>query len=292
LIKYFVCIKKTTNLALLINPKPKKMQIIESSIQKESGYAIGFSGTYYCLWSWRLEKTYEAGNNGQYHITDSYRKYSYIKRISTDIEKVKSLYPNYEIQEDLRGRKWDWDDSPVRNKPTETQFPIGRLRGQDILTSADTKALWSLYLAPDSGIGRNKVYARRRLAELGLLVPYKWSKTVKGLEGDTVIRRSYCSPKHVEKLEAEKVRVKGLFYNDGEKVTLDVKEVRSFTFATQFGTCFVIEYVDTDNRIFKYKGSKPPYFENNDTFTTIKATIKHSNYKGQDETLIQRISII
>lgn len=242
-------------------------------MENESHYVIGFSGTYYCLW---------------YYGKDVYGNYkhSYVKQISTDINKVKRLYPDYPIDMQLRGFSWNPNENPSTFiKPTDSQFTFGRQRGCEISTSDDTKALWALYLTSERGIGRNRVYARRRLVELGLLVRYP--------NGGLHFRnRNYCSPAHAAKLEAGKVQVKGLFYNNGERVDLAVKKVRSFSFSTQYGDCFVVEYVDADNRVFKYKGNTPPYFENQDDFTTIKATIKHGNYKGQDETLIQRIQVL
>lgn len=236
-------------------------------MKNESSYVIGFSGTFYCLWH------YGKDVRGNY-------KHSYIKKISTDIEKVKKLYPEYPIDMQLQG--WSWSPKQSEStfiKPTDSQFTFGKQRGCEISTSDDIKALWSLYLTVESGIGRNKVYARRRLIELGLLVRYRNGHS------------NYCSPAYAAKLEADKAG-KGLFYNNGEKVVLNVKWSRSFNYETQYGRVFVVEYLDTENRVFKYKGSTPPYFENKDGFTTIKATIKHSNYKGQDETLIQRIQII
>jgi hypothetical protein len=238
-------------------------------MKNESGYAIGFSGSYYCLWYWRTE----------YSSTGEFQKYFYQKRISTDIDKVKELYPDYPIQMDLHGRKWmRTTKKPIVFAPN--LFPNGRLIGADISTCDDIKALWALYLTNREGIGRNRVYARRRLVELGHIVRYANSKS------------NYCSPAYAAKLEAAKVQVRGLFYNNGERVDLAVKKVHSFSYESQWGIQYVVEYVDTDNRVFKYKGNTPPYFENQDDFTSIKATIKHGNYKGQDETLIQRIQVL
>ena len=58
---------------------------------------IGFAGTYYTLWS------YEdcTSKQGDFMIFET--KYHYHKNISKDIEKVKSLYPNVEIDMTLKG---------------------------------------------------------------------------------------------------------------------------------------------------------------------------------------------
>ena len=274
-------------------------------MQEQSGYIIGFSGTYYCLWSWITQTNYSMSGNGSYVATGGYTKYHYIKRISTDIDKVKKLYPTLSIDMGLHGKTWVFTDNNFKNQVAFAYdvFPKGyKGVGTKIMESSESKHLWSLYLSSECGIGRSKVYARKRLVELGLLVPYKTFKNVNIMKYDydlcreistgeiITIRKSYCTPELVAKLELQKNMIKGHFLENGSRVKLMLKQVSSFSFDTQFGTCFVVEYKDAENRVFKYKGNKPPYFENKDCFTTINATIKHSNYKGQDETLIQRIS--
>ena len=55
--------------------------------------------------------------------------------------------------------------------------------------------------------------------------------------------------------------------------------------------CYIVEYVDAENRLFKYKGTTPPSISSTE-FVTIQAIIKHDNYKGQDETLVQRVKVL
>lgn len=269
----------------------------------DSGLVIGFSGTYYCLWSWWNQTNYSMTGSGSYVATDGYTKYGYIKRISTDLEKVKELYPNLTIDMNLHGQRWERSGGVKRDDLPHDVFPYGfRGVGDKIMESNEVKFLWSLYLSNEFGIGRSKVYARRRLAELGLLVPYKTSKVVKMTTTDEngyvvetgeqfVIRRSYSSPKLAQKLESDKMMVRGHFLEDGKRVKIMLKEVKSFNFSTKFGTCYVVEYVDSENRVFKYKGSTPPSISNED-FEEVQATIKHGEYKGQAETQIQRVSVL
>lgn len=276
-----------------------------SSRPADSGLIIGFSGTYYCLWSWMTEATYSMTGSGAYVATGGYTKHYYIKRISTDLNKVKELYPNLTIDMGLHGQKWERSGSEAKREilPYDV-FPYGfRGVGDKIMESNEVKFLWSLYLSSDFGIGRSKVYARRRLVELGLLVPYKTSKSIEVKRYDyelnqevptgevIVIRQSYCSPKYAAKLEDAKSLVKGHFLESGKRVKLHIKKVKSFNFSTQYGTCFVVEYVDADNRVFKYKGSNPPQISTED-FDEVQATIKHGEYKGQAETQIQRIKML
>lgn len=282
----------------------QKQEKMKTTHTTDSGYVIGFSGTYYCLWYWNTDSNYSLTGSGSYISTGGYTKYHYIKRISTDVNKVKELYPNVSIDMGLHGQRWLRNDGFKREVLADDVFPYGfRGVGDKIMDCNEAKFLWSLYLSIQTGIGRNKVYARRRLADLGLIVPYKTSKTVDVMRydyelgrevptGETItIRSSYSSPKYVAQIEAAKTLVRGNFYEDGMRVKLSIKELKSFSFETQYGTCYVVEYVDTDNRVFKYKGSNPPSISKED-FDTVQATIKHSEYKSQAETIIQRIKTL
>lgn len=280
------------------------MKTENSPLPADSGLIIGFSGTYYCLWSWWTEKIYTMTGSGNYVASSGYTKYGYIKRISTDLNKVKELYPNLTIDMGLHGQRWERSGNEVKKEALPHDvFPYGfRGVGDKIMESNEVKFLWSLFLSNQFGVGRSKVYARRRLAELGLLVRYKTSKVVKMTTTDEngyvvetgeefVIRRSYCSPKLVQKVEFEKNAVKGHFFENGKRVKLMLKQVKSFSFDSQYGTCYVVEYMDAENRVFKYKGSTPPEISKED-FEEVQATIKHGEYKGQAETQIQRIKTL
>lgn len=274
----------------------------------KSGLIIGFSGTYYCLWSYSNETNYSMSGNGNYVATSGYTKYYYIKRISTDLEKVKQLYPNVPIDMDVHGTKWVYDKKEKVKYPADV-FPQGfRGVGSKIMECNEAKFLWTLYLTnnlnQDMDLARSQVYARRRLVELGCLVRYNTYKTIKltaldenGHEyftGEEItLRNNFCSPAYAEKLALDKVKQKGHFFDDGKRVKLSIKQTNSFSFETQYGLCFIIELMDTDNRVYKYKGANPPYFEKNkDGFVDVQATIKHGCYKNEPETLLQRISFI
>lgn len=271
-----------------------------------SGLIIGFSGTYYCLWSWQTETNYAMTSNYQYVAQGSYTKHYYIKRISTDIEKVKQLYPELPIDMGLHGQKWEVSGVGVKKREVlpHDVFPYGfRCEGERIMECSEVKYVWALYLSSQTGIGRSKVYARRKLVELGLLVPYKterkhivkeWDYNIDAAveTGEVItIRSSFCSPAYAAKLEAEKVMQRGHFLVEGKRAKLMLKKVRSFSFETKFGICHVVEFVDAENRVFKYKGSTPPQISNEE-FEQVEAGIKWGEYKGQNETLIQRVKVL
>jgi len=92
------------------------------------------------------------------------------------------------------------------------------------------------------------------------------------------------------KRDAERAAlISGHHFKNGEKVTLNVKLGAEFSFKGQYGTTYIIQLIADDNRVFTYKGSTPPRFYGK---ATIQATIKHSTYKEQPQTLLQRIKII
>lgn len=121
--------------------------------------------------------------------------------------------------------------------------------------------------------------ARRRLVELGVIVKH---------DGQ------YMTPEYIEKYEAKKAfesAKTGHFFENGQRVDVRLKEVKDFSFETRYGTTYVVIYVSDDNKVFKYMGSSPKWF-GDEGFVNIKATVKHDNYKGEDETKLQRIKIL
>lgn len=96
----------------------------------------------------------------------------------------------------------------------------------------------------------------------------------------------------VAKIEREKNEIRGHHFTEGAKVVLEIKrQGKGGSYDTQWGTTYIDNYITPDNMVFKYVGSNPPEISD-EAFTKVKATIKHDNYKGQEETKLQRIKII
>ena len=64
---------------------------------------IGFATQFYTLWNYEAVPQYKTDSYGNHHQTGVEHKYYYVKNVSTDLEKVKSLFPNVEIDAELRG---------------------------------------------------------------------------------------------------------------------------------------------------------------------------------------------
>lgn len=78
---------------------------------------------------------------------------------------------------------------------------------------------------------------------------------------------------------------------DGKRLEITITRVGNIgSFETQYGTTYIFTFIDSNNRLFKYMGSNRLEIEDGQT-VEVKATIKHSEYKGVAETKLQRIKI-
>lgn len=171
-----------------------------------------------------------------------------------------------------------------------------RIRTQDAVDARDMKdVVWQLERAMrDESTARRKVYARRRLIELGELVRRDWIQKIpvytENADESTAI--AYCEkkvkwmPKGLAKWFTEIGDKKGLFYTDKARVDLTIKELRHKLVDTAYGTMWIVTYADAEGRILTYKGSAYPGNHDNHPFE-VKATIKHN----RGETFLQRIKV-
>lgn len=246
---------------------------------------IGFGGTFYTLWTYSTRENFYVDSYGNSYCTGGITNYYFLKNISTDLNKVKELYPHLSIDEGLKGRYVSWQKVDKIELPAHL-FPQGFWEeGNPIMQSENDKALWKLYLAKsrkDKAIARHIVNARRRLIDLGFL---------RRFEGQ------YCTPEYIDRLKAKKSLIEaknslehGLHFKDGERLDLSIKKLESFSFDSAFGSTYVITYASECGRLFKYMGGTPPDIDTE--YVKVKATIKHSEYKGLPETKLQRIKVV
>lgn len=267
---------------------------------------IGFATQFYTLWDVQVSPVYQSNDRGQHTLIGHNYVYTYIKNISMDLDKVNRLYPELSIDHSLcgiTGREWTkFVDIPV----TETQFPFGMYKGTEISECNDVWQLMRCYEHGSTVFGpRRKVLARRKLIELGELVRYDWLQCIDarhiGENEEHVVRcfqnRKYATKSIVldeEKRKAEELRkaASEYYFTDGQKVELSVKEVDRFSFETQYGYTTILTLVEENTlRLFKYMGSAPPNLDV-DEFNKVSCTIKHKEYRGEKQTLLQRIKIL
>jgi hypothetical protein len=74
---------------------------------------IGFGTQFYTLWNYETENQYRADAYGKKHQIGILHNFYYLKNISKDLVKVKELYPNVQIDEQLRGKtsSFSWEES-------------------------------------------------------------------------------------------------------------------------------------------------------------------------------------
>ncbi len=248
---------------------------------------LGFSSMYYTLWEvGEPQKRYTSGATVNGVFTGSFymeQKCIYMQNLSMDYDSAIAKIAaqsggKYVIDLDLRGHS-----TFVRNCGSEGNdmpdnvFSFGQLAGQDIRTATD---VWQLKRAMKEEVGgRRRAYARRRLVELGELVRSTF-------DGD-----NYITPAHFKYLsdKAEKQNKSGHFFTDGSRITLTLKRIGGCSYDTQYGTVFIEEYITSDDKLVKYKGSSPLDIE--EEFAEVVGTVEHSEYNGQPETRLKRMKM-
>jgi hypothetical protein len=264
---------------------------------------IGFTNVYYTLWSVSEPfKKYDGQNAFSWAMQISY---NYLQNLTMESleaaeAKVQQMYPGrkYEIDLDLRG------DNGMHfvktmfkgNDCAQYMFAVGRLMGEDIRTFdinfsyfkkdqysgedkkiTTTSYLWITYLKKNADDRtfmdlRRAVIARQRMVKEGILVKHTDGK--------------YYTPDQVTRM----AQIKGHHGVNGSRVTLNIKEVvKRNSYITGFGTMYIVNYMDVENRLYKYVGNNPP--DVLEDYSEVKATIKHDNYKGREETKLQRITV-
>lgn len=271
---------------------------------------IGFTNQYYTLWS--VSEPYKHYYN-QYEY-DIKQDVTYYQNLSFDLQeakaKVESKYPNidYLVDLSLRGESGSYTNTLNGERMSDApdwMFHFGKLKYQDIRESDD---IWQLERAfNQEKNARTRVHARRRLMDLGEMVKYEWiekfSHNVNWNKQDEnrcylpekiedVERvKKYATKSQVSQFEKEKNKpVSGHHELDGDKVTLELKEIDSFGFSGTYGYTYVVTYADRSNREFKYVGASPSAISQDD-FVKVKATISHDTYRG-NETKLKRIKVL
>lgn len=249
---------------------------------------LGFSTQYYTLWEVSEPfKKYGAGIVLNGVFTGDYtmvQNCDYIQNLSMDYDAAIAKITErsngkFNIDLELRGHYSFIRSGSQGNDMPDYVFSFGQLMGQDIRTATD---VWQLKRAMKEERGaRRKVYARRRLVDLGVLV-----KNTIGLEAgnDSFITTSHF--RYVSEKLAKK-SLSGHFYENGKRTTLSVKRIGGVSYDTQYGTVYIEEYLTDDGKIVKYKGSSPLRGIEDD-FVSVVSTIEHSEYNGTPETRLKR----
>lgn len=105
---------------------------------------IGFATQFYTLWNYEAVPQYKTDSYGNHHQVGIDHKFYYIKNISTDLDKAKSLYPGIEVDEELRGKTSSFQYNEKLDLP-EGYFWAGKYAGKlidEIMESDFQYCLW------------------------------------------------------------------------------------------------------------------------------------------------------
>jgi uncharacterized protein (DUF3820 family) len=121
--------------------------------------AIGFAEKFYTLWSIEKEPNYTTDSYGKHWLTGHTTRYTYHKNISMDLDKVKRLYPNLPISNELRGitRSWVSDNKEEDLCPHIMKF--GKYHGRDVNELLNDDFQYLLWICENKSFTSNGKYA-------------------------------------------------------------------------------------------------------------------------------------
>ena len=253
--------------------------------------AIGKSDKYYTLWAVSIQTNYN-GNGTSYDTANSFFIQNLSRDLKTAQKKAQEMgVEDLEPDEELYGRKYiSYGESKQIDPSEEYQFPYSFIDSyQDIRTSENSSALWVMYLKKEIVFSADNpvnpewkkpiIYARRRLADLGIIEKYKGQ---------------WMTPGYIEKVKDREFIASletGHHFEAKQRVDLEIKQVNYRWFDSEWGGFSIVTYADIDGRKFTYMGGSPPAVSE-DEFTAVKGTIKHDEYRDEKQTKLQRIKVL
>ena len=90
-------------------------------------------------------------------------------------------------------------------------------------------------------------------------------------------------------IEAQQSR---FYHENGEKVTLKLKEVFKTGYDSMYRYTSIVTYENEIGNKYIYKGCSVPDLGDKDDFVNVKATIKHNEYQGIKQNMIQRVKAV
>ena len=252
------------------------MKIYNTSQQYKQGqYIIGMGskGKFWTLWL-------AGGIN-----IDGSQDVNYLYKLSTDLDEAKRKTKGFNVivDQSLSGQTWEIDT--IEAPPLSPfRFHFGNHNGEfikDVIKIKPNYVSWYLNTIMEEKKGDQFEDQREWLVSFVLkndfvLFEDKYMPTSK--RDEILKKRAFWTS-----LEY------GHFYKDKERVQIKVKFLNSRSFEGNFGTWWVVNYVDEYKQVFTYKGSRPQHFENDGEWYTLRATIKHDTYNDKDQTLLSRI---
>jgi len=240
----------------------------------------------------------------------AYSKPNYIKNLSTDYDTALMLA---EQHSEITGRELVNDAMELLNRifrsksMTPTMVKFGKNKGVELAECEDKFIIWVAKGCPlfdketnqwiDHCFGGTefKQYAQSLAVEKGLGVMHNG--------------RFYTTEQYQNVIQKEQLMsslVNGHHNTDGQRLDLTLTCIKQTGYESAYGFISVYTFIDADKKVYTYKGGTltqtTKNIEGKDTWDTqegvskdmtitCKATIKHSTYKEQPVTFIQRLKI-
>jgi hypothetical protein len=238
----------------------------------------------------------------------AYSKPQYIKNLSTDYDTALLLAEKF-AQDSERELVNDAMEllKPIfrTNQMTPTMVTFGKNKGTELRDCEPKFIVWIAKGCPlfneenqswDNhvfGGSDFQVYAQELATELGLGLMHNG--------------RFYTNDQYAKQMEREQFNsslVNGHHNTDGQRLDLTLTCIKQTGYESQYGYTNVYTFIDESKKVYTYKGTtlrqntKNPLYREMDSESvtkdmtiTCKATIKHSTYKEQPVTFIQRLKI-
>jgi len=246
--------------------------------KKREMKSIGFANKYYTLWSVTSENKY-TNVNGQSRISGVTISRTYFRNLAMNLADAKIKFieltgeKNAPIPDDeLKGKSRSYSETKEFNIYQDNEFNGGRCRGELIMECEDLENL--LWFFHNCSSDRKELVIKR-------LASFDYYPYEDGMH----------TPSSIEKIKFNRSLIDGLHFENGEKVELNLTVRNMYSFNGKYGTTNVYEFYTEDKKLVKYMGSKGFGVDVGDELK-VKATIKHSNYTEQGETLLLRIKLI
>lgn len=114
-------------------------------------------------------------------------------------------------------------------------------------------------------------------------------------ELERIAREKKETEERIAREKRETVESNGHFYRNGDVISLSLKIVSIFPFQSSYGTSFVANLKDANGKVFVYIGSSSLLAYDNTLdsgFVNITAEIKHSSYRGLNQTHLKNPYVI
>lgn len=130
----------------------------KTSLTMATTQAIGFATEYYTLWTIQTETTYVVDRLGRAFPSGTKTNYYYQKNISKDLDKVKMLYPELNIDESLKGQCRDFSKTSEEDLCPEI-MKWGKYMGWDINELIEKDFQYVLWIVENRPYTSNGKYA-------------------------------------------------------------------------------------------------------------------------------------